>query len=229
MSFLTQIDLRAVYYVYEACACSRRILCGVSIFTSTAISVDRLLALLLGLRYRHVVKLGRVRVVILCFWLVSASGAVVWMWREDIARQETFAVLILSVLTSIFSYTWIHLKLRHQQAQVQSNVLRRQQLGRGTPLNMARYKKSVSSTFWVQLTLAACYIPFAIVAVLGVNERTEVVNSVYINRIGYDVAWSTALSLVYLNSSLNPILYCWKIREVRQQVKDTIKQLHRST
>ena len=200
-----------------------------SIFTSTAISVDRLLALLLGLRYRHVVKLGRVRVVILCFWLVSASGAVVWVWKEDIARQETLAVLILSVLTSIFSYTWIHLKLRHQQAQVQNHVLRRQQHGRGTPLNMARYKKSVSSTFWVQLTLAACYIPFAIVAVLGVNERTEVVNSVYINRIGYDVAWSTALSLVYLNSSLNPILYCWKIREVRQQVKDTIKQLHRST
>ena len=229
MSFLTQMDLRVVYYVYEACACSSRILCGVSIFTSTAISVDRLLALLLGLRYRHVVKLGRVRVVILCFWLISAPGAVVWVWREDIARQETFAVLILSVLTSIFSYTWIHLKLRHQQAQVQNHVLRRQQHGRGTPLNMARYKKSVSSTFWVQLTLAACYIPLAIVAVLGVNERTEVVNSVYINRIGYDVAWSTALSLVYLNSSLNPILYCWKIRQVRQQVKGTIKQLYGST
>ena len=36
----------------------------VSIFTSAAISVDRLLALLLGLRYRHVVTLCRVRVVI---------------------------------------------------------------------------------------------------------------------------------------------------------------------
>ena len=229
MSFLTQMDLRAVYYVYEACACSSRILCRVSIFTSTAISVDRLLALLLGLRYRHVVTLRRVRVVIFFFWLISASGAVVPVWRKDIARKETFTVLILSVLTSIVSYTWIHLKLRHQQAQVQNHVLRRQPQGQGTPLNMARYKKSVSSILWVQVALAACYIPLAIVAVLGVNERTEAVNSVYVNRIGYDVAWSTALSLVYLNSSLNPILYCWKIREVRQQVKDTIKQLYRST
>ena len=42
------------------------ILCGVSVLTSAAISVDRLLALLLGLRYGHVVTLRRVRVVIMC-------------------------------------------------------------------------------------------------------------------------------------------------------------------
>ena len=225
MSLLTKMDLKAVYYVYEACACSSMILCGVSIFTSTAICVDRLLALLLGLRYRHVVTLRRVRAVIICFWLISVSSAVVWVCREDIARKETFAVIIPSVLTSLFSYTWIHLKLRHQQAQVQNHVLRGQPNGRGTPLSMARYKKSVSSTLWVQLALAVCYIPLAIVAVLNVNERIEVVHKAY----EYDVAWSIASSLVYLNSSLNPILYCWKIREVRQQVKDTIKQLYRST
>ena len=224
MSLLTKMDLRTVYYVYEACACSSMLLCGVSILTSAAISVDRLLALLLGLRYRHVVTLRRVRVVIICFWLISVSSAVVWVCREDIARKETFVVIIPSVLTSIFSYTWIHLKLRHQQAQVQNHVFRGQPNERRTPLSMARYKKSVSSTLWVQLALAACYIPLTIVAVLGVNKRREVVHG-----IEYDVAWSTALSLVYLNSSLNPLLYCWKIREVRQQVKDTIKQLYRST
>ena len=40
------------------------IFCGVSIVISTALSVDRLLALLLGLRYRHVVTLKRVRIVV---------------------------------------------------------------------------------------------------------------------------------------------------------------------
>ena len=229
LSLLTKMDLRAVYYVYKACASSSMILCGVSIFTLAAISVDRLLALLLGLRYRHVVTLRRVRVVITCFWLIGASSAVVWVWREDIARREIFAVIILSVLTSSFCYTWIHLKLRHQQAQVQNHVIPGQPNGRGTPLIIARYKKSVSSTLWVQLALAACYIPLAIVAVLGVNDRTNVLQNVYVNGIEYDIPWSTASSLVYLNSSLNPILYCWKIREVRQQVKYIIKQLFKST
>ncbi len=48
------------------------LLCGVSIFTSKSISVDRLLALLLGLRYRHVVTLRQVRAVVICFWLIGA-------------------------------------------------------------------------------------------------------------------------------------------------------------
>ena len=43
-------------------------LCGMSGLTSTAISVDRLLALLLGLRYKRVVILWRVRAVLISFW-----------------------------------------------------------------------------------------------------------------------------------------------------------------
>ena len=45
-------------------------LCGFSLTTATAISVDRLLALLLGLRYRHTVTLRRVRCLVVCFLLV---------------------------------------------------------------------------------------------------------------------------------------------------------------
>ena len=30
--------------------------------------------------------------------------------------------------------------------------------------------------------------------------------------------------LMYFNSTLNPFLYCWKVREVRQAVKQTIRQ-----
>ena len=50
------------------------VLLSVSILTSAAISVDRLLALLLGLRYRHVVTLCRVRVVIACVWFIAVSN-----------------------------------------------------------------------------------------------------------------------------------------------------------
>ena len=33
------------------------------------------------------------------------------------------------------------------------------------------------------------------------------------------------VTLVYLNSSLNPFLYCWKISEVKQAVKETIREV----
>ena len=32
-----------------------------------------------------------------------------------------------------------------------------------------------------------------------------------------------AVTLVYLNSSLNPLLYCWKIKEVRHSVMEILR------
>lgn len=47
----------------------------VSLLTVTAVSVDRLLALLLGLRYRQVVTLKRTFSLILIFWIVCSVAA----------------------------------------------------------------------------------------------------------------------------------------------------------
>ena len=181
-------------------------LCGVSILTSTAISVDRLLALLLGLRYRIVVTSRRVRVVIFFFWLMSVSLGSIRISRRDAA--STF--IPLSLVISIICYTRIFFKLQHQQVQVPQVQANEGQI----PVNVARYKKSVSSVLWVQLALVACYAPWGIAVAL------------FVNGIENDVAWLVTETLVYLNSSLNPILYCWKIRAVRQAVKDTVRQLH---
>ena len=211
MSPLIKMNVHYVFYALRV----RRILSwclgGVSILTSTAISVDRLLALLLGLTYRQVVTLRRVRVVIICIWLITASHGTIGTWRRDIMFTFACAMLIFSLVNSIFCYTMIHFKLRHQQAQVL--VLQGQVNGGGTPLNIARYKKSVSSSLCVQLTLIACYVPWGIVVVL------------YAIGLEYDMALIVTETLVYLNSTLNPFLYCWKIREVKEAAKDTIRQL----
>ena len=189
------------------------ILCGVSVLTLTAISVDRFLALLLGMRNAHVVTLRRVGVAIICFWLISASVGIMGVWKREIAFRAVSFFISLSLVISIYCYTRIYLKLRHQQAQVQNNDPQGQQNGGGISLNIARYKKSVSSIMWIQLTLVACYVPFGIVGVLEENE------------VKHYVALRATATLVYFNSSLNPFLYCWKIRKVRRAVKVTISQL----
>ena len=50
-------------------------LCGVSLSTMTAISVDRLLALLLGLRYKQIVTLKRASIV----WVLSSAIALCYI------------------------------------------------------------------------------------------------------------------------------------------------------
>ena len=186
---------------------------GASMCTLTAISLDRLLALLLGLRYRQVVTLKRTWVIVVSLWVVSTASSATWFLNSVIILRYGFILILLCLVTSIFAYTKIFFTLRHQQAQLQDHV---QQPNQTSPLNIARYKKAVYSAIWLQLTLVACYLPYCIVAALWTHNglSPSMVN-----------CWSYAVTLGLLNSSLNPVLNCWKLKEVRQEVKNTIRQV----
>ena len=141
---------------------------AVSLLTSSAISLDRLLALLLGLRYRHTVTLRRVWMVIVCFWLIStlqATGGIFFEYPKiyDIAFWLFSALLTFSLLVSVFSYAKMFITLRYRQVQVHGNTQQGQRPnGGGNQLNIARYKKTVYSIAWVQLALLICYLPFSL-------------------------------------------------------------------
>ena len=151
------------FYVGLIRVISIQVLCGVSLLTSTAISVDRLLALSLGLRYRYVVTLRRVRALIISFWFLIAAS-VGCLFILEIYFFVYAVVMLISLLISAISYAKIYFRLRHQLLHVQGHVHQRQQLPPNgvvpTALNVARYKKTVSAITWVQLGLIACYSPF---------------------------------------------------------------------
>ena len=190
------------------------IFCGVSMLISTALSVDRLLALLLGLRYRHVVTLKRVRIAVACCWLTAfVSALVIFLFIGKTVTKIVMSSIILFVITiSLFCYTKIVLKLRQHQTSVQENVHQGMANAGGVPINLEQYKRTVVSIALVQIALIACYSPSLIFLILVQLDGFR--NNVFV----------TSTTFLYLNSSLNPFLYCWRIKEVRQAVLGTIKK-----
>ena len=189
------------------------IFCGVSLSTLAGISVDRLLALSLGLRYRQVVTLKRTSVVIIAIWIVQTVISMMSFMNVLVAVSCSILVSSLCLATSIFSYTKIFFSLRRHQNQVQDHV---QQPSQTNQLNVARYRKVASTALWLQFTLLVCYLPDSIV--VGLMSIAGLSTPLFLAR-------EYTITLVYLNSSFNPILYCWKIKEVKQAVKDTITQV----
>ena len=190
--------------------------CAVSVFASTALSVDRLLALFLGLRYRHVVTLKRIRAVLACGCLAVLLILLVWNFREKTAKIIITICLTLCLIISLFSYTKIVLRLRQHQSSVRDNVQQRGTNKGGIPLNLDRYKSIVVGIALVQLALVICYFPFLIFRI--VTHLKD------IHRGHYLLWYFHTSTLVFLNSSLNPFLYCWRIKEIRQAVKATIRR-----
>ena len=184
------------------------ILCLASLITVTATSVDRLLVLLLGFKYREVVTRKRANIIVVAIWVLSIVGPFSYAY---VAISVSFCLFAL-----FFSYTKIFLALRYYQIHVQSQG----QSSQSIPLNIVRYRKGVYSALWVLVALIICYLPHYIAEIVTVQAGMTL--SVYIAR-------QFTIILVLLNSSLNPLLYCWKIGEVRQAAKETLRQLFSSS
>ena len=200
-------------YAYDAGTITGYALCSVSLLTSTAISVDRLLSLLLGLRYRQVVTLKRTYVIVATFWVVSGFAAVCFILDPRITNWYGYIVIPSCLVISIASYTKIFRTLSDHHTQVQDHV--EQQPSQPNALNIARYRKAVYSALWVQIALVVCYFPYFIVQLILASSRPT--STLYL-------AGGITRVFVSFNSTLNPFLYCWKISEVRQAVKQTIRQ-----
>ena len=217
-AFLMQIQRGKWFILHMTLTTLNFTFCGFSLATATVMSVDRLLALLLGLRYRLTVTLRRVRCLVVCFLLANiATGFTYSLCSQDFANSAGFVVIISSLFLSVFCHAKIFFKLRQHQAQVRhQHVGHEQANGGGIPMNIERYKKTVCTIAWVQLALVFCYFPMFIFLILSTVVHWYKVGSIF------NVS---ALTVVYFNCTLNPILYCWKMREVREAVKTTLKQV----
>ena len=189
-------------------------LCGVSLFTMTAISVDRLLAMLLGLRYKEIVTSRRTYIILAIVWVVCLIAGLfshldhrITFWCSPISISSCLVI-------SVASYTKIFRALSHHRAQIQYHA--QQQPGQPNALNIARYRKVVHSALWVQLALVVCYVPqFTMQIVISLSTKPF---------SNFFIFLGMANVLLFLNSTLNPFLFCWKISEVRRTVKQTIRQ-----
>ena len=185
---------------------------AVSLWTITAISVDRLLAMLLKVRYRQVVTLRKVYILAIASWVCNGIGfGSLWYFSHNTRKVLSVLTIAVCWFTSAYSYTRIFFRLRHQHNQV-SNL--REVETQTTRMDITRYRKTVSSALWLQLAMLFCYLPYLLLASFAFRKN--------IPLSGLVIPTNTTLTLTYFNSTLNPILYCWRIKEVRRAVKNLL-------
>ena len=172
--------------------------CGATFLTITAISFDRLLALQLHLRYHSLVTTFRVNVVVLLIWLVSAFFSSTFVWNSDLFYISISPVTWTLAVGNFVVYLKIFLVVRRHQSQIH---LQQQGRNRTNLTSVKRLKKSAFNTFLVFILLVCCYLPY----------------SLYLADV--DIPYSMVVTMFFLNSSLNPLVYCWRVRDLRSAMK----------
>ena len=190
-------------------------LCLVSLMTITAITVDRFLALHYHMRYASLMTELRVKYTLTVIWLKNFLLSGISFWYSSERSFVVATVAIICLLICIASYIRIYCFIRRNQLQIHAQQQAVQSSDAGNNLNVPRLKRSAMNTFVFFIVLIMCYFPVCVLLTLRelsiIKDRPS--------------EWEFAITAVYMNSSINPFLYRWRLSELRTAVVKTARQM----
>ena len=186
------------------------------------LSLDRFLAINYCFRYKQLTTRKRVVGIVAAIWLFSVIFSLTYLYIPLYT-----VVLIIATTDTIFEITSTILNLMTYRAakahlnQLQSSELATSQpapsaISGGEMANVARVRRFAKLSMFVYLAFLICYLPTT--CTLWINGLAEEQSSPLAFQDFAD-------TLLYINSSVNPLIYCLTVRSLRVTIKNMIQTL----
>ena len=202
--FFCPIILTTYYFFLFLLACA-------SFLNVTAIAVDRLLVIFLHLRYQELVTPERVAVALVSLWVTSGVMASIFILLPSHNDIVAVATEFIGVLVTTVTYMYVYKVVRYHQNQIRNQT----EATHDRDVEVHRQQKSSLNVLFIYIVFLACNLPNLLSAIFVEADRF---------RRSFIVANHITVFLVLLNSSLNPLVYCWRYREIREIMKRTVKK-----
>ena len=187
-----------------------------SFLSVVAVGVDRFLAIHLHLRYQELVTHKRIVIVVISIWVLSASVSFTMFW--ELRAYINLFILAFGFIISFVAYIKMYLTVRRHKNQIQS-LLAVDEAQIGIMTNYVAVVKTTVGVFYVYLVLLASYLPhFICMAYVGICRDSSIATK---------QLFLFSFTLMFLNSSLNPVIYCWKMRHIRHAIIDILRNMPR--
>ena len=195
---------------------SNTLFSGASFLGVVAVSVDRFLAVHFHLRYQEVVTHRRVVIVVIGIWVKSTFVSLIILWGLLSTRDLINTIIeAFSLIITFVVYIRIYITVRRHKNHIHSMQIRDEAQSEELK-NLIVLIKSTVGIFYVYLVFLICYLPHLIcMAVIRTYGSSIVLKKLLLY----------SLTLMYLNSSLNPIIYCWKMRHIRHAIMDILRKM----
>ena len=184
--------------------------CGVM-----ALSVDRFFAIQKPLRYQNLVTHKRVAIALTAIWSLSVVLGLSFAFAFP--GKITIVIILIIEFVCFVATTWssykIYITARQHSIQIQCQT----GIHRGM-LNAVTVRKSAQGTLFIYVAFWSCYLPhFILTGHLIHAGRTMILST--LNEF--------FRTLVLLNCCLNPVIYCWRIRNIRHAIMETLRNIMR--
>ena len=190
----------------------------ISILGVLALIVDRFLAVHLHLRYQEIVTPKRVVSILILSWVISTIVSLFLIAQEY--RDFLWIFIIVFFVTCLTTIALLQCKMysivrRHRFQMCAQQVQGSIQTEDETRATFERQKSSVRSAFYIYLLLLACYLPniFSYFVFMKSKERI------------FKILHQYMITLLFVNSCLNPLIYCWKLRHIRRTIRMILRNI----
>ena len=179
------------------------------------ITCDRLIAIKFTLRYPHIVTTRSIKVAVITVWIVSLiSGVFRPINNETIKTFYNLSVTFIAIfciLFIVFSYLILYREILRHQKKIQTQQIPQEEVER-----FAMEHKALKTTVFVVSAVLLCFVP----GVFGIALKTSgLVSSTSVLK-----PWIR--TFLMLNSLLNPLIYCWRQKEMRKFAFRFERQAH---
>lgn len=186
-----------------------------SFLSVTAVALDRFLAVSLHLRYSELVTPRRLIITIVFLWVTSAISTTIFILLPNYNDMVAVSLEISGLFMTTVAYVQIFRIARRHRNQIQSHL--QAHCNNMQAVNMARLRKSTFSAFYVFVVFVFCWLPS--LTTFTVKEAWSS-HSVEVSAANY-----FAGVIVFMHSSINPLIFCWRYREIQQKVVAILKKI----
>ena len=138
------------------------------------------------------------------------------IWIPNTVGIISVPVESVCYLTTALFYFKIYLAVRHHSKQIHVLQAQLAQNNEGDMTNAARERKAAVGTFYVYLVFLICYLPSTCVWIIHISTAP----STMLFQFGLYTN-----TLIFLNSSLNPLIYSWKMKHVRHAIMEILRHI----
>lgn len=191
-----------------------------SYLTVVALSVERYLAIHLHLRYQQLVTHKRVVSVAVSIWIFSVLISLSTFWLpSDISSVGLSSIGIACVIATATVYWRIYLAIKRHKNQMEAVQIQgiHQVPQNGNTANFARIRKSAVGVFYVYLVFLVCYLPHFLLLLIHDPSLAATKHTLELY----------SLTLIFVNSCLNPVVYCWKMKHIRRAIINILRDFLR--
>ena len=186
--------------------------CSVSLWTITAITVDRFLALHYHLQYPNLMTTSRAIYTIITIWCIITLFSFSILWSLRIYYVLAAFCITICLLVCLVCFIKIYRIVRRHQLQIH---VQQQAVENSTDAKNHHIRQSTRSAkniFIYFVAMILCYSPFSIVVIISGFASVD-----------FKVLQTFPFTVVLMNSSINPFLYCWRMTELRSAVFKTAR------